>query len=130
LDEIQPLANQNEKLLRLISQCGLNPYSIGGGYGLTPILRQMLVNAEKNVGKYPTQHRHSELLKKFATALFIYSGPLCYEFLHQTIPQALPSLRSVQSIIHSQYKVIDEGRFRFNDLARHIANHNAPKIIQ
>jgi len=24
---------------------------------------------------------------------------------------------------------MDESRFRFNDLARHIANHNAPKII-
>jgi len=123
LDEIQLLAYQKEKLSRLISQCGLNPYSIGGGHGLTPILRQMLVNTEKNVGKYPTQRRHSELLKKFATVLFIYSGPLCYEFLHQNMSQALPSLRSVQSIIH---KVMDEGKFRFNDLARHIANHNAP----
>jgi len=35
LDEIQLLANQNEKLSRLIRQCGLNPYSMGGGHGLT-----------------------------------------------------------------------------------------------
>ena len=57
--------------------------------------------------------------------MFIYSGPLCNEFLHQNIPQALPSLRSVQSII------MDEGRFRFDGLARHvhIADHNAPKIV-
>jgi len=129
LDEIEVLAKENEKLSRLISQCGLNPYSIGGGHGLTPILKQMLINAEKNVYKYPTQRRHSELLKKFATALFIYSGPLCYDFLHQNMPQALPSLRSVQNIIHSQYKVMHEGTFRFSDLAKHIANHNAPKIV-
>ena len=129
LDEIEILARENKKLSKLLKQCGRNPYSNDGGHGLTPIMKQMLLNAEKNAYKYPTQRRHSELLKKFATALFIYSGPLSYEFIHQNIPQALPSLRSVQKVIHSQYKIMDEGRFRFDDLAKHIADHNAPNIV-
>jgi len=129
LNEIEILAKENEKLSNLIKQCGTNPYNVGSGHGLTPILKQMLLNTEKNACKYPTQRRHSELLKKFATALFIYSGPLCYEFIHQNMPHALPSLRSVQKIIHSQYKTMDEGRFRFNDLAEHINDHSAPKVV-
>ena len=102
---------------------------MGDGHGFTPIMKQMLLHADKNVCKYPTQRRHSELLKKFATALFIYSGPLCYEFIHQNMPHALPSLRTTQRIIHSQYKIMDEGRFRFSDLVEHINDHNAPKIV-
>jgi len=42
-----------------------------GGHGLAPILKQTLLNAEKNDYKYPNQHRHSEIFKKFATVLFI-----------------------------------------------------------
>lgn len=111
LDEIETLAKENEKLSNLLKQCVSNKYINTGSHGLTPILRQILINAEKNVCRYPTQRRHSEILKKFATALFIYCGPLSYEFIHQNMQQALPSLRSVQRIIHSQYKIMDEGTF-------------------
>ena len=71
----------------------------------------------------------TEILKKFATALFIYCGPLSYEFIHQNMCQALPSLRSVQQIIRSQYKIMDEGTFRFDDLSKHITDYNAPRIV-
>ena len=47
LDEIEILAKENERLSRLLSQCGVNPYSVGDGYSLTPILKKMLVNSEK-----------------------------------------------------------------------------------
>ena len=126
MNEIEILAKENKKLSNLIKQCGLNSYD---SHGLTPIMKQIMLNAEKNVCKYPTQRRHSELLKKFAIALFIYSGPLCYEFIHHNMPHALPCLRSVQSIIRSQYKTMNEGGFRFDDLVEHIKDHNAPKIV-
>ena len=129
LDDIETLAKENEKLSKLLKQCCTNKYIDTGGHGLTPILRQILINAEKNVCKYPTQRRHTEILKKFATALFIYCGPLSYEFIHQNMCQVLPSLRSVQRLIHSQYKIMDEGTFRFDDLSKHITDHNAPKIV-
>ena len=129
LDDIETLAKENEKLSKLLKQCCTNKYIDTGGHGLTPILRQILINAEKNVCKYPTQRRHTEILKKFATALFIYCGPLLYEFIHQNMCQVLPSLQSVQRLIHSQYKIMDEGTFRFDDLSKHITDHNAPKIV-
>ena len=83
LDEIEILAKQNEKLSKLLKESSSNKYFDTGGHGLTPILRQVLINAEQNVCKHPTQRRHTEILKKFATALFIYCGPLSYEFIHQ-----------------------------------------------
>ena len=76
-----------------------------------------------------TQHRHPEILKKFATALFIYAGPLAYEFIQQNMPEALPSLRTVQTTIHVEYKALDEGCFRFDDLLQHIKEHDAPNIV-
>ena len=88
-----------------------------------------MLNAEKNVCKYPTQVRHSEIIKKFATALFIYCGPLSYEFIHQNMHEALPSLRTVQRIIHAEYKTLDEGMFRFDDLSRHIVEYKATKVV-
>ena len=125
LNEIEILAKENVKLSKLLQQ---NDKSFNTG-GLTPILKQILINAEKNALIYPSQRRHTEILKKFSTALFIYCGPLAYEFLHQNMCQALPSLRTVQRIIHAQYKTLHEGIFRFDELLAHIIDHNAPKIV-
>jgi len=65
------------------------------------VLKQIIVNAEKNAGKYNTQRRHPDVLKKFSMALFIYAGPMAFEFIHQNMPEALPSLRTVQSLVHA-----------------------------
>ena len=81
----------------------------------------MMVNAEKNIGQYPTHQRHPEILKKFSTALFILAGPMAYEFIHQNMPEALPCMRTVQRSIHAEYKTIDEGSFRFEELKQHLA---------
>ena len=126
LDDIEILAKQNAKLSKLLQQSNNKSLNTGG---LTPILRQILINAEKNAFIYPSQRRHTEILKKFSTALFIYCGPLAYDFLHQNMCQALPSLRTVQRIIHAQYKTLHEGIFRFDELLTHITDHNAPKIV-
>ena len=56
------------------------------------VLKQIIVNAERNAGKFNTQRRHPEILKKFSMALFIYAGPMAFEFIHQNMPEALPSL--------------------------------------
>ncbi len=56
-------------------------------------------------------------MKKFSTALLIYSGPLAYD---HNMPQALPSLRTVQNIIQLEYSMIHEGVFRFNKLLEHV----------
>ena len=48
-----------------------------------PLLKQLLANAQKNASRLPRQRRHGQVLKKFSTALFTYSGPLEYEFLQK-----------------------------------------------
>ena len=56
----------------------------------------------------------------------IYAGPLAYEFLQQNLPQALQCLWTV---IHSEYKTIVEGDFRFDDLLHHINQYKAPMMV-
>lgn len=55
------------------------------------LVNQLVVicNAEKNGGQYHTYQRHPIILKKFATALFLLTGPLAYEFIYHNIPEAL-----------------------------------------
>jgi len=38
LDEIEILAKENERLSRLVSQCGINPYSIGGDHEILSLM--------------------------------------------------------------------------------------------
>ncbi len=73
--------------------------------------------------------RHNETIKKFATILYIYTGSMAYEFIHRNLPEALPSLRTVPSLIHSEYSHIEEGKFRFDELLEHLTKHNAPNIV-
>ena len=96
---------------------------------VSPLLKQLLLNAERNVQKFPHQRRHEEVLKKFATSLFIFSGPLAYEFLQQNLPEALPSLRTVQRIVSSEYRPLHEGEFRFDELLAHLTSYKAPKVV-
>jgi hypothetical protein len=129
LNSIEKLSQQNEKLSFLLQQ-----FQIEGGthqgtgltsnhLSLTPVLKQILLNAESNSKKYSTQRTHPEILKKFATSLFIYAGPLAYEFIQQNMAEALPSLRTVQTAIRMEYKTLKEGSFRFDDLVQHIKQH-------
>ena len=68
-------------------------------------------------------------MKKFSTALLIYSGPLAYEFMHHNMPQAFPSLRTVQNIIQLEYSMIHEGVFRFNKLLEHVKLHKSSTYV-
>ena len=62
-------------------------------------------------------------------ALFIYAGPMAFEYIHQNMPEALPSLRTVQNLVHGHYKTLDEGQFRFDELAQHLKQYKSPKIV-
>ena len=75
------------------------------------MLKQIIINAEKNLGKQSKGRRHPVVLKKFCIALFIYTGPLAYEFLHQNMPEALACLRTIQAAVYLEYKTINEGQF-------------------
>lgn len=121
------LVNENQKLAQIIK-------SIGKGQpveqrSVTPILQQLMINAEENNGKNVRQRRHPLTLKKFGTLLYIYAGSMAYEFIHRNMAEALPSLRTVQSLVHSQYSKIEEGVFQFDALVQHLRKYNSPFIV-
>ena len=45
------------------------------------IFQRLIANAEKNLKRHPQQVRHDNLLKKFATSLYIYCGSRAYNFI-------------------------------------------------
>lgn len=45
------------------------------------------------------------------------------------MPQALPSLRTIQRVVQSEYKHIEEGEYRFDDLVAHLENYSAEKVV-
>lgn len=49
--------------------------------------------------------------------------------MHENMPHALPSLRTVQKIIHSDYGPISEGEFRFDEPVVHLNNFGADKVV-
>ena len=57
-----------------------------GDCGLSPLLKQMVLNAERNVQKLSQTRRHDHVLERFATSLFIYCSPIAYQFIHSNMP--------------------------------------------
>ena len=49
--------------------------------------------------------------------------------MQPNLPQALPCLRTVQQVIHSEYKTVSEGDFRFDDMLQHIKQYKAPMVV-
>ena len=95
----------------------------------SPLLQRLFKNAQSNAQRLPAGKRHEGVLKKFATSLFIYSGSMTYKYIYHNLPDALPSLRTVQRLVASAYKPITEGEFRFDDLLAHLNSYNSPKIV-
>ena len=122
VDEIERLSHTNE-VLSVLQQRPSDqlPFS--------PVLKQIIVNAERNATALPQAKRHPEVLKKFATALLIYAGPLAYNFLQKNLHEALPSLRTVQRIVHAKFDAMNEEEFCFDGLAAHIAKHNTVGLV-
>ena len=60
------------------------------------LFQRLLSNAENNALKVPQARTHSTVIKKFSTSLYLYGGPMAYNLIHQNMPTALPSLRTIQ----------------------------------
>jgi len=131
LNDIEQLLKVNSKLSDLLQQYKKEQSEaiICHDESFTPILRQLILNAERNLDQAPNHRQHSEILKKFSTALLIYAGPLTYDFIHKNMPEALPSLQTVQRIIFSDYKTFPEGYFKFDELAIYIKQNKASTAL-
>ena len=87
--------------------------------------QQIIANAEK----LPHVRRHTLVIKKFATSLFLYGGLMAYNLIHQNMPTALPLLQTVQRMIHAEYHPISEGQLQFNELITHLTKYKAPFVV-
>ena len=58
-----------------------------------------------------------EVIKKFSPSLLLRTGSTGYQLLHKNMPEALPSLSTVQL-----------GEFAFDQLSVHLESYNAPRI--
>ena len=85
---------------------------------LTPVLRQIISSGEKK--KKPSTLKAFRGAEEIFHVFFYLCWVGIYFFLQENLPQALPSVQSIQNIVHSEYKTINEGDFRFNELAAHI----------
>ena len=137
IDQIEFLASSNSQFNNILEEtCKIQQQRLSNHNlvtiieGFSPLLKQLLTNAKANVDKMvPQAKRHNAIIKKFSTSLLIYAGPRAYNFLHENIPQALPSLRTIQRIIRSEYKHIGEGEYRFDDLVAHLESYGADKVV-
>ncbi len=127
LEDIERLTLKNKKLSFLLQQEATKEEP--SKLSLTMVLKQIVSNAERNAERLPAGRRHSEVVKKFATSLFIYAGASAYSFLQQNLRHALPSMRTIQRSVYSEYKTMNEGEFRFDELVVHLSQHKAPKVI-
>ena len=93
------------------------------------ILRRLIVNAERNASRAHQGRRYDFIVKKFVTSLFLFYGPLAYNFLQQNLLLSLPCLRSVQRSVSQEHTKTAEGEFRFDGLANHIEQYKAPMIV-
>ena len=87
MNDIEKLLQTNLKLSDLIQQYSKDQSTsfINHDASFTPILRQLILNAEKNVESVDSIQKS---FKKFAMALLIYAGPLLYDFIHSNLPEA------------------------------------------
>ena len=95
----------------------------------SPLFKRLISNAEINLQKLPQRIRHDSIIKKFATSLLIYCGPMSYNFISSNLSKALPCLRTVQRSIAKEYALFQEGHFRFDELLEHLKNFNASMVV-
>lgn len=123
-DVMKAFNNANEERRKML---GISPS--GDKLEFKSFFQQIISNAEKNALRHPHGRRHSEVVKKFATSLFLYAGSMAYSLVQQNMPTALPCLRTVQESIHAEYHPLSEGQFRFDELVGYLEKFDAPLVI-
>ena len=129
LNEIKQLLKKNSKLTELLSTQIAIQDNTKVNIDMPSLLGKLIENAEANCPKYHKSRRYTEVITKFATSLFIYSGPLAYNFIQQNMPTAIPHLRTVQRSVNKEYLFIKDGEYRFKGLLHHLNKHKCTKIV-
>ena len=124
VETVVSFIEQNKQAREEITQLCGSSYS---SETIKPILLKLMKNAKSNAGK-KTGSGHDPIIVKFASALYCLIGKASYELLQVNLGTALPSVATLQRRIGKGEK-IKEGDFRFDELADHLQNWNAPKAV-
>lgn len=95
----------------------------------TELFKKLMANTQRNCSTMPQGRRHNEIMKKFSLSLLLMTGPSAYNLIHANMPEAFPSLSTVQREANKHYQPIKEGEFLFDKLLAHLDAYNAPRII-
>ena len=86
-------------------------------------------NAQRNCSIMSQGRRHSEIMKKFSLSLLLMIGPSAYKLMYINMPEAFPSLSTVEREANKHYQPLKEGEFLFDKLLTHLDAYNAPHVI-
>jgi hypothetical protein len=76
-------------------------------------------NICNNISKNKNNYRYSDIVQKFAQALYILGGRNSYEFVRMNLPGALPSLATLKLSLEKAGACIGEAEFRYDALNQH-----------
>ena len=94
VDDIDRLIKENNELCKLLQNVQEEKQDIHTNVQLSSIF-PVIGKCRKQLPQYK---RYDEVLVRFAISLFIYAGPLAYNFIQSNMSTALPSLRTVQDL--------------------------------
>ena len=115
INDYMPFINNAATVIQKVEVLQNAPTAFSNNeYFSTTLFKQLLLNAHKNCSHLPQGRRHSEVIKKFSLFLLLTMGPSAYELLQKNLPEALPSLSTVQREVNKCYSPLQEGEFMFD----------------
>lgn len=91
------------------------------------LLNIILNNMIKNLITQVNGYRYDQVVRQFATSLYILGGRTAYEFIRLNIPGFLPSIQTIQSFINASANYTTEGHFNYDDIQDYF-NINQSKL--
>jgi len=85
----------------------------------TELFKKLIENAQNNCRLVPKARRHNEIVKSYSLSLLVMVGPSSYNLIHANMPEAFPSLSTVEREASKCYHPLKEGEFLFDKLAAH-----------
>ena len=89
---------------------------------------KLFKNVQNNCRLVPQARRHNEIVKSYSLSLLVMVGQSSYKLIHANMPEAFPSLSTVEREASKHYHPLKEGEFLFDKLAAHLDAYKAPRI--
>jgi len=96
----------------------------------TELFKKLMANAQQNCSMIPQDRRHNEINKEIFPIFTTDDWPIClYKLIHANMPEAFPSLSTVEREANKHCHPLKEGEFLLDKLSAHLDAYNAPRVI-